>query len=232
MSRLLLPLGHALHVRNVMASGLYDVLTEHGWDVRVAAPADLWKPILAATTRRVALYPLPVPSLARRRLRAFLRLGSMVAREHTSSTYKFKLRGLRRRPMERAQIAAWTVWRRLGDPERLAIRIEGLLAPPAAVWTLLDRIRPTLVLWPTLLHSCPADDVVKAARRRGIPVIAQIASFDTLSSKAGFLVRPDALLLWGESSARHAVNEHGFARTQIAVTGPAHYDILLRHGQD
>lgn len=196
--RVLLPVTHEIHRRNWIDSQGDIVLTLHGHRLVYASPR-----------RRY------------RRVRHVLRLGSLVARAREGHrTYIHKLT-LPRPLLDRAAIA---VWRRLADPEMTACRIEARLPIPREDMRTIDRLRPDLLLWPTMIHDCPADDLVKAAKGRDIPVVAAPASWDTLTTKGGFLVRPDALLVWGAASARHAERDHGFARGQIAVTGPPHWD--------
>lgn len=196
--KILLPITHPLLRRNWIGSQADIVLTLHG-------------------------HRLIYPGLRRHyyRVRHVLRLGSLVGRSRVgSSTYRHKLT-LPRSLLDRAAIA---VWRRLADPEMTACRIEARLPIPREAMRIIDSMRPDLLLWPTMTHDDPADDLVKAAKSRGIPVVAAPASWDTLTTKGGFLVRPDALLVWGAASARHAERDHGFARGQIAITGPPHWD--------
>lgn len=205
--KILLPVTHDLHRRNWLDSGAEAVLKARGHRVIVTYP--------------VRRHPT---------IRRLLRLGSIVARARRGSrTYRHKLT-LPRPLLDRAAIAAW---HRTADPEGTARRIEARLPVPSEALNLLLGMRPNILLWPTLIHDDSADDLVKAARRLGVPVIAAPASWDTLTTKGAFLVRPDALLVWGEVSARHAERDHGFARGasftegerwQVAVTGPPHWD--------
>lgn len=198
--RVLLPISHALHERNFIASGLVRMLENHGHEISIFRPTPHFQG-----------------------LRAFLRLGSLVAWEPTSRTCKFKL-AQPRSPVHRTQITLWRAIQRLVDPEVIAARLEALLPPSKSVQATLA-CRPDLVLLPTMIHMDAWDnDLVKAAHRAAIPVLAAPASWDTLSSKGGFLVRPDGLLVWGEASKRHAQDYHGFFPDRITVTGPPQFD--------
>lgn len=197
--KILLPITHQLFARNWIDSGALGALKRAGHRVWIA-DEPRWH--------------------SYRRIRHILRLGSLVARARAgSSTYRHKLT-LPRPLLDRVAIAAW---RRLADPEATACRVEARLPIPREDMTVIDDVRPGLLLWPTMIHDDPADDLVKAAKLRGVPVIAAPASWDTLTTKGGFLVRPDALLVWGAASARHA-RDHGFAQRAVSVTGPPHWD--------
>lgn len=68
-------------------------------------------------------------------------------------------------------------------------------------------------------------EILKAARRRGIPTAGFPAAWDTLTSKGFFPIPPDYLLVWGEESLRHAVEYHGFPRARVFVTGAPQLDV-------
>ena len=199
--RIYVPLLHDLHRRNWRLSGCLDDLRKRG---HVVTEEDR-----------------PIPRF--RRLRAAFRVASMVAREPGSRTYQNKLSRLR--GGARLQASVWRRWRRMGrDPEATAAAIEGHL-PVSVKWkTRMMGPRQNLLLWPTMIHMDAVDnDVVKAARALGIPVLAAVSSWDTLTTKGGLLVRPDRLMVWGEVSARHAVERHGFAPADVFPTGPPHF---------
>lgn len=207
--RILVPITHALHERNWVASGALDVIRDRGHEM-------------------VALRINPTSmSPARRAIRASLRLASMIERaKRGSSTYRHKLT-LPRSVGDRLQVRVWRALGRVCDVEAVAHSIEARLPVTKAAGAILETYRPDLLLWPTLIHSDPADDLAKAALVRGIPVVAALASWDTLTSKGGFLIRPDHVLVWGQASARHAARDHDLPAGQIHVTGPPHWDSWL-----
>ena len=218
--RTLLLCGHRLHVRNFVSSGLAAKLPG---EVTVVAPLADWRDVPAEIRTRLRFCPLGNPAGAfRARLRRHLRLASLVAREPTSVTYRHKLANEGR---SQWQIACWRAIRRRHDLEAIGRRIEALVPPSRPARAILGAVRPDLVVWPTLIHQADDTEVAKAAKAMGVPLLAMPASFDTLSTKAGFLVRPDRLLVWGEASLAHAVGAHGYKPDEVEVTGPAHWDV-------
>lgn len=198
--RIAVLLSHQLHDRNIICSGFAQFLRKRGHDVT----------ILIADRPRF------------RRLRRSLRLMTMVARESQSQTYRHK--ATLRRGVSRIEAA---IWRRLAlrvDLEALACRIEAGVSIPPYIRQALEAARPDLLLWPTMIHlDALENDWVKAAKAMGIPVLGAPASWDTLTTKSGFLVRPDRLIVWGEASRRHAVEQHGFASETVSAPGPPHF---------
>ena len=160
----------------------------------------------------------------RRRVREAFVLASMVQREPGSRTYAFKLR--QRRPLApRLEIRAFRILRDRGvDLEGAFRRWEARQRP---AWAALQATAGLdVLLWPTLIHTHNEEvELIKSARQgQKCRIVAAPASWDSLTSKGAFLVKPDAMWVWGEASERHAVTEHGMASDTVQVTGPPHFD--------
>ena len=220
VKKLLLLLGHRSQIRNFVSSGLAAKLPD---EVTVVAPLADWIDVSADVRKSLRFCPLGNPAgTLRTRLRRHLRLGSLVARELTSVTYRHKLANEGR---SQWQVALWRAIRRRHDPEAIGRRIEALVPPTRDARAILEAVRPDLVVWPTLIHTADDTEVAKAAKAAGIPVMAMPASWDGLTTKGMFSVRPDRLLVWGEASRNHAIGDHGFKPEEVEVTGPPHWDI-------
>ena len=218
--RILLLCGHRLMLRNMVSSGLASKLPG---EVTVVAPLADWKDVPTEIRKGLRFCPLGNSAGSfRTRLRRYLRLASLVARERTSVTYRHKVANEGR---SRFQIAVWRAVRRVHDPEAIGRRIETLVPPSRAARAIVEAVRPDLVLWPTLIHQADDTEVIKAAKALGVPILAAPASWDNLTTKGAFLVRPDRLMVWGEASREHALNRHGFTPEDVTVTGPAHWDV-------
>lgn len=203
------------------------VLTDEA-AVRHWAQAEV-SPLLGARGHRVWAWALLGPGgIAGPRWRCWLRRGilrtlSYAAREVHEPTYRTKL-DLRRPWRQRLEVhlaralSAWV------DTERLARGLERLLPVARAARKMLAAERPdVLVVHGATYHGLDAE-VMKAARRAGVPILHAPLSWDTLTSKGCCLVRPDALAVWGEASRAHAVERHGVAPARVFVTGPVHWD--------
>lgn len=225
---ILLVLSNAFHGRTFVASGLVDMLLERGHRLTIVARRGLDAGVRALQAERggleevVELEPY-VGGRLRRRLREALRTASYVRRS-TLSTYRYKL--ARRVSGGAALELAVIRWlARRHDVEALAQALEARIPVKRAAKSLLRRVRPDVVVVPTTIHDALDVELVKAARRSDVPTVAFPASWDTLTSKGFFLVKPDHLMVWGEESFRHAVEYHGFDPQRVFVTGPPHFDI-------
>jgi hypothetical protein len=70
----------------------------------------------------------------------------------------------------------------------------------------------------------PEPDVVKTARRLGVPSIMLVWSWDNLSSKAVLHEHPDHLLVWNDVQRAEAVDLHGFPAERVSVVGAPNFD--------
>jgi hypothetical protein len=227
--RLLIVLPYSLHVRNFVASGVVDMLAERGHRVTLVVP----RALVESTAADVA--PLPVPTgvlavepylagRAGRWLRDRLRTASYVERAHLS-TYRHKLASRRTSLTQRAEVALYRTAARAGSLDACAQRLEALMPPKRAATRLLAETCPDVVVTATFIQDALDVEITKAAKRAGVPVIAFPVSWDTLTSKGAFLVPPDALMVWGDDTQRHAVEYHGYPPERVFVTGPPHFDV-------
>lgn len=228
-ARILVVLGHSLHVRNFVASGCLDRLVAHGHDLTVLMLRGLIQEVRRWGGVRLtdALEPIE-PYLAGRSvawLRRRFRIASFAQRRRFR-TYRHKLQlGAASSPWYALEARLFSALATRFDLEALARRIEVRLAPRREAMELLERVRPDLVFCPTIVHDGSEVELLKAARLRGVPTVAFAASWDTLTSKGFFLGSPDYLLVWGEESLRHAVEFHGFPPERVIATGAPHFDV-------
>jgi hypothetical protein len=90
---------------------------------------------------------------------------------------------------------------------------------------LIDQWRPDAVLLASVTNPGSLQlDHLKSARRRGVPAVAAVWSWDHLSGKAWLRLPPDQLFVWNETQRREAVELHGFPGERVVVTGAQCYD--------
>jgi hypothetical protein len=227
-ARYLVALTHNLHVRNFLASGCLDELTGRGHELHLLVPGALRAAIGAPTAVRRALAVEPLEPYLGGRLRNFLRrrwrVGSFAARRHLK-TYRHKIRLASGSPSFALQLRAFSLLGRFGDVETMWQRWEDRLAPRRSALALVRRVAPDVLFTPTLIHDGAEIELVKAARRLGVPSVGFASSWDTLTSKGAFAVRPGYLLVWGAENRRHAVAYHGFDEGRVIATGAPHLDV-------
>ncbi len=91
---------------------------------------------------------------------------------------------------------------------------------------LLDRERPDVIFHPTVLDGVFVNDLVLEGKRRGIPVVFAINSWDNPSTKQAAVGAPDRLLVWGEQTREHAVRFMGMTQQDVLSFGAAQFDVF------
>jgi hypothetical protein len=86
-----------------------------------------------------------------------------------------------------------------------------------------DRMAPSLVLVASPGHYWLDHFVLDEARRRHVPTVCVVLSWDNLYSRGPMCRRPDYLLVWSEEMRRQAVEVHQFPDECIKVVGPLQF---------
>lgn len=104
-------------------------------------------------------------------------------------------------------------------------RCETAIPSSRHVLEFIDNVRPDVVLVSPLVDAASAQvDYVKAARDRGIPSGACIASWDNLTNKGLLRIKPDLVVVWNETQRSEAVRYHGVRRETVVATGAQGFD--------
>lgn len=91
---------------------------------------------------------------------------------------------------------------------------------------MLDEERPDLIIHPTVLAGVYVNDLGMASRRRGIPLVMIMNSWDNPSTKRAMTGKPDWLLVWGPQTQAHAVKYIGMQKTRAVCFGAAQFDVF------
>lgn len=111
------------------------------------------------------------------------------------------------------QMAEW-----LTPPDELISKRVKELAP--------DVLFACPVIYP-IIRTSPEVDYVKAARAQGIPVVVQVSSWDNLTTKSSFHIRPQKVLVWNKMQVDDAVRYHGLKRKNVHAVGAPTFDKLF-----
>jgi hypothetical protein len=98
--------------------------------------------------------------------------------------------------------------------------------PYADLEALLDRERPDVIIHPSVLAGVFINDLVPESRRRRIPLIVIMNSWDNPSTKRAMTGQPDWLLVWGPQTQAHAVKFLGMPRDRVLCFGAAQFDVF------
>jgi hypothetical protein len=102
---------------------------------------------------------------------------------------------------------------------------EDAIPPNALLDAFVAERAPDLVaVSPLVDFGAEQVDVVKSARRAGIPVAACIASWDNLTNKGLMRVVPDRVCVWNQAQRREAVELHDIPADRVAITGAQLFD--------
>jgi hypothetical protein len=96
--------------------------------------------------------------------------------------------------------------------------------PPRALAFLRDERPDVLLITPLIGFGTYQADLVRAAKRLGIPVSFPVRSWDNLTNKGLLRDAPDQVLVWNDLQKREAIDLHGVPPASVVVTGAPAYD--------
>jgi hypothetical protein len=140
---------------------------------------------------------------------------------------KLRERGLRGAP---GWLRALTAMAPFSRPAVLALldavlrRLLAALPPDPTIKRFLDEQAPEVLLVTPLVAGPTQDDVVRAARRRGIPTVLPVTSWDNLTNK-GLIREPvDLVIVWNQAQQNEAIEHHSVPPERVVVVGAHSYD--------
>lgn len=102
-------------------------------------------------------------------------------------------------------------------------RLYAALMPRRRYAALFEKYAPSLVFTTDIFN--PMDVIfMHEAKKRGVPTIGMVRSWDNLTAKGGFRVVPDTLVVQNEIIKNEARDIHKIPEAQIRVVGIPHYD--------
>lgn len=103
--------------------------------------------------------------------------------------------------------------------------LESRIPPDKKIVNWLKSFQPQIIFAsPYVFREDFEVEYTKAAQSLKIPVIASLLSWDNLTSKGTYHVKPDQLFVWNQSLVEEAVQIHDFEPRQVFVTGAPVYD--------
>lgn len=103
--------------------------------------------------------------------------------------------------------------------------LESRIQPDARIVEWLKAFQPQVIFAsPYVFREDTEMEYTKAAQSLNIPVAASLLSWDNLTSKGTYHVKPDQLFVWNQSLVDEAVQIHDFEPRKVFVTGAPVYD--------
>jgi hypothetical protein len=108
---------------------------------------------------------------------------------------------------------------------RTARSLEEAIPTSAAVDRFIRERAPDVVLaTPVVNRASPQVELLKSARRLGIPAATCVASWDNLTNKGLLKWVPERVFVWNEIQRREAVELHGIPDDRVVATGAQLFD--------
>ena len=99
------------------------------------------------------------------------------------------------------------------------------------VWKELDaylkRLKPSLIIMPSLAADTWTIDMINTAKKRGVKSLVLINSWDNLVSKGVIPIAPDYLGVWGKQGVEQALKVQRMPVRGIRVLGAPYFDIYF-----
>lgn len=103
--------------------------------------------------------------------------------------------------------------------------LESYILPNKSIVKWLNEFQPQVIFAsPYVFRQDFEAEYTKAAQSLNIPVIGSLLSWDNLTSKGTYHVKPDYLFVWNQNMVEEAVQIHDFEPQQVFVSGAAVYD--------
>jgi len=102
---------------------------------------------------------------------------------------------------------------------------ERVIPSNQALESFLRQANPdVLIVSPLVTDQCPQVDMIKSARRIGVPSVLGVASWDHLTTKGLMRIQPDLVTLWNHHQRREAIEFHAVSADRVVVTGAQCFD--------
>ncbi|MDO8510145.1 MAG: CDP-glycerol glycerophosphotransferase family protein [bacterium] len=216
MRTIVIPSFHSLVSRNILTAPFFDLLKQSGYTIVIVVP-EKKKDFFEKHYGGPAVI---VHGLVNRltRLDAFFKTFALAALKTRSILI------MRKRGMGIEHPLLFRLLRPFASATRPLIPIlYKILMPKNTLGEIFERYRAHAV-FSTDVFSANDCRIMLEAKRRGIPVVGMVRSWDNLTAKGGFRVVPDVVVLQNEIQQKEAQMIHGINKNRMRIVGIPHYD--------
>ena len=107
---------------------------------------------------------------------------------------------------------------------KMIAKLDQFLLPDNVNDDLILKYKPSLCFCTSMLITKEID-LIKAAKKRNIPVIGMVKSWDNLVKDIPLRLQPDILLVWNEVMKSQAINHQLIPEEKIKMVGIPQFDI-------
>ena len=98
-------------------------------------------------------------------------------------------------------------------------------SPPVLLDRLLDKHEPDVVIHPSVLEGIYINDLMENLRRRNVPLVVIMNSWDNPSTKQTMVGKSDWLLVWGQQTWEHSIELLRMPPDRVVSFGAAQFDV-------
>ncbi|MES2953246.1 MAG: CDP-glycerol glycerophosphotransferase family protein [Patescibacteria group bacterium] len=206
---------HVLVSRNILLAPFLSLLTARGFRVVLVMPKKK-EQYFRTVFEGPNVIVIGIPNLLNRRDNFFKDIALAAVRTEALSAMRHRNMGIERPFSQR--IFSWAPFVR-----RFIPFLYRIIMPHHSYHAIFEQYKPDLV-FSTDVFSANDCRVLLEARSHGTPAVAMVRSWDNLTTKGGFRVVPDTLVVQNEIAQEEAVTFHDIDCTLIRVVGIPHYD--------
>ncbi|MBI4160707.1 MAG: CDP-glycerol glycerophosphotransferase family protein [Candidatus Yanofskybacteria bacterium] len=222
---------HPLISRNILSTEILPRLLEKG--IRVVLPTPRYKKeyfnenfgVLPGVVVEGVDYNRPSGTLTGRLLKRIFH--ALLTAKNVEIYYRRRVVPGKSTPY-RIAFRAINVMGRFQAVKNIARLIFSVTSPGGFFLDLLDQYHPDLVVV-TDLHNENDVALMQDARRRSIPIVGIVRSWDHLTSKGLLKIVPDFICTPNEFLKYDAQTLHGVPEEKIKIVGIPHYDQYFSH---
>jgi hypothetical protein len=231
MATILVTIRYGLAARNVLRTGILTGLLRDGHRVAVVCPAAREQYLhdeLRGCNIVLEPYPRFTPSIAEQ---TFAGAVDSLLMDHPGVTKSLTVKWIHLLTQRRyvsfvvKALLSPLHLQKSGVLRRVADRVHAHLANNPGIAEVFDRLRPDMVITTDVFSS--EAYFVAEARRRHIPSVGLVKSWDNLTSKGRIPVAPDHLVVWSALMRHEAARLHHIPAERVVVGGAPNFDLLV-----
>lgn len=110
-------------------------------------------------------------------------------------------------------------------------KIDRAILPSSKALRIVSQYKPSVIVVspPNIKGTYMDAEFLKVGRRRRIPTVVPVLSWDYLGTKGIISNEPDCLVVWNEKQAQDARNYHEIKRDSMVVAGASVFDEWFRY---
>lgn len=234
MKKALIFVDHDLLIRHFIISGAFRDLEEE-FEVTYVFNLDTTsdKRWIHAQIEELRLRNIKTTAITRKRMGSWHRLHAITVLHNQRGTRNYH--GKMERLRETDGIARTRFHALLGHPLLFPLARRyylGKQRPLLDLETLIDRCEPDIIIHPSILAGFYINELPLIAKKKKVPFVVLMNSWDNPSQKAVATSLPDKLVVWGKQTRDHAIEFMRMAPNDVLIFGASQFQIYREPVRD